>query len=1341
MKTVLLLPAVLLSCATLRAGVFGTAFNVPGVDGRGQSVAVDGRTLYCGAGGTLYVFDVADPLSPRLLAKKDGFGGLRQMQVCDGLLAVSSRGAGAWLVDVSKPSEPKVLSHYDTVEQATGIEIAGPFMFVGQRTTGVEIVDISDRRHPEHVRTVRTQESQTCRYESGMLYSGDWHSGSVNAIDVTDVSKAGIVGRTEMHGLGDGFDLEGRYIYASTGHHRIRCSGSRAENFGKGHGIEIWDRSDAAHPKFVSRLDFPAFWRIGNDMWTCRVSDGWLFCADTYNGLFAVDVHDPANPVIVDRFCDRNPDDAEAPSRCISYVAVGDGAVYATSDGGGLWVIPCEKAKFRAQNRGRLPTRQKWRDPYATPSDSHFTAWKPPKRGQVHSVAAWKGYCYVGCSYAGAYVVDAKTLKTVAAIPCAYARDVAVRNGTLYVAQGDDGIGIYSLADPASPKEVRRIREIAPGVRRCEWLYVYGDRWAVCHARRNSGSWYFLDISKNPAVFAGRAPGMDWIRPFADDLVGGKWLGYAQTHRFFKWYDMSGDRPVLLDTEDKSLTGPIQQRPNYIRSQSCCTPFSSDRILVANSGTFFILEPAQNRNADGTPWPTFKYANAEKSSPEGLCAWDGASRVALAGNARRTVQMADFSDPQRPRLLWSENTLGYPENPVFHEGRLLVPCGYQGLLVHQTSASVFGKPERVRCVGAKGMAVAREGNRLFAGAGGRLHVLDVSDPLSPVPLGELDGFDNLRQIRARGNLAYVVSRETGLRIVDVSDPAHMRILSRYDTVEFATGVEVAGDVAFVSERIYGVEAVDVRDPRNPAHIAIRKTSESQSCRYRDGYLYSGEWGAGLLTVFDAHDMSDFRKLGEFPLGGFGDGVELDGKYIYCSTGHDALHRGIPGDAAKGAGRGLDIFDISDPASPKHVARADFPVFTPRDEDFWTPRVADGWAFCCDSHNGLFAVDVRDPAHPRVADRLCIPDARRPEWPSAAISSLEVGEGCLYFTCAPGGLYVVPVAQVRAPARPTGVPPVHAEHRDTYATDMRVFSVYRPAAAGQARAVVMHGDVAYAAFGDAGLHVVRIAEDGGFEKLGELPGGRRVTDCCFLGDRLLVAEGLDGFALYALEGAASFREIARRREPMPGGSVAFWCWAPDVDHVVLSGRYGPYGFFRADDFAQGRPLATLYGTCQWDRYAADLSMDGRYPILVPYDGVAWMDLSDGGARVAAPAAKSGTGIKVTQRNGVTRFGRGWLCTAGESYAVLEAPGVTPEWHRLGGGAQGGLPRANGTLVLMTTRSERRAEVWDFADERNPRMLRRHVLSGNPDAGAFFNGRAVIPAGHQGLLVEQIPHRAE
>jgi hypothetical protein len=36
---------------------------------------------------------------------------------------------------------------------------------------------------------------------------------------------------------------------------------------------------------------------------------------------------------------------------------------------------------------------------------------------------------------------------------------------------------------------------------------------------------------------------------------------------------------------------------------------------------------------------------------------------------------------------------------------------------------------------------------------------------------------------------------------------------------------------------------------------------------------------------------------------------------------------------------------------------------------------------------------------------------------------------------------------------------------------------------------------------------------------------------------------------------------------------------------------------------------------------------------------------------------------------------------------------------------------------------------------PKLLRKYSLTGNPDVGAFFRGKAVIPSGHRGLIMEK------
>ncbi|MGN0851775.1 MAG: hypothetical protein ACI4Q3_00170 [Kiritimatiellia bacterium] len=657
------------------------------------------------------------------------------------------------------------------------------------------------------------------------------------------------------------------------------------------------------------------------------------------------------------------------------------------------------------------------------------------------------------------------------------------------------------------------------------------------------------------------------------------------------------------------------------------------------------------------------------------------------------------------------------------------------------SAGVLGPALKLPEVAESAMAVCTEGDRLYFAAGGSLFAYDTSQALRPTFLGKLDGFDNHRQIVAQGGFVYVVSRETGMRIVDARDAANMRIRARFDTVEFATGLDVVGDVAFVSERINGVECVDVSDPDRPAHICIRKTCESQSCRYRDGWLYSGEWGSGTVTVFDARDMRNFRPVGELRLHGFGDGVEIDGNYLYCSTGHDAKHTGLSREEGLGRGRGMDIFELTDPAKPRHVGRVDFPRFTPRNEDFWTPRVANGLAFCCDSHNGLFVVDVKDPARPAVVDRFCVPQQGK-DWPSGAISSVAIGSGCIYVTSFPGGAFAIPVAGLVPPPRPRGVLPRHADCRARYPTDAARFHVFRPAGSGQARTVVLNGDFAYAAFGDAGLHVLRIKAEGGFEKVGELP-GRQVYDCAFVGTRLLTAEGLDGFALYDLAAPAAFREVRRLPRLSPKSSVAFWVWPIDARRAVLSGRNSGYMFVDVDRMEKGAWLFTAFGTCQWDRYCVDRPVGGLYPLMVPYRGVRWIDVAPEKPRQIefVQGAEDAVG---GQCNGICAFGPDrFLMTVGRGYCLA---GADRKWTAVkplpfvsgltrGGMYFGGIPRSDGRFVALTGRSSRRLAVFDFADADNPVLSRAYELSGTPEPAAFHRGKVIVPCGHQGLLMER------
>jgi len=207
---------------------------------------------------------------------------------------------------------------------------------------------------------------------------------------------------------------------------------------------------------------------------------------------------------------------------------------------------------------------------------------------------------------------------------------------------------------------------------------------------------------------------------------------------------------------------------------------------------------------------------------------------------------------------------------------------------------VFGEAERFDFSDREAMALDIEGNYLYGGAGDLVLVFDISDPLKPRKVGEVAGVGSARQLVVQKGMCYVTSREYGVWIIDATDPTKPRIRSRFDCCELATGIDVAGDVCFCGQRQNGVEFIDVSDPDHPRHIAMRKTDESQSVVYCDGWVYSGEWKAGKVTVFDAHDMKNIRKAGEVELYGYGDGVWRQGNYLYASRGHNSVHREVKG---------------------------------------------------------------------------------------------------------------------------------------------------------------------------------------------------------------------------------------------------------------------------------------------------------------------------------------------------------------------------------------------------------------------------------------------------------------
>ena len=631
---------------------------------------LEGNILYGGAGNVIFTADVSDPMNPKKLSETLLYGQTRQITVQNGYLYAACRESGAWVVDVHDPTDIKVVTRFDTVELATGMEVAGDVMFLGTRQNGVEFVDISDPTNPTHIRMEKTHESQSVTYRDGILYSGEWGAHCITVFDSRDMENVKKIREVNLMGHGDGVWTLGNYLYAATGHHLARKDLPKEETEGNGHGLEILDISDPTDPKPLSRVSFDHCYVRSNDFWHPRpCSDGdYVLVADTYNGLYVVDSHDKKDPQKMARlsFTDWRGNPA-----AVTCLAICNGVAYIGVSGNcGYYALRCPDAYPSDKGKGTPPLNASYRYSYPTSATSHFRAWKPEHQAPVRDVAAYEDIVFAACSYGGLAILKkgGKTgLKQIASGPMPYAGGVKVSGDILWVAEGFDGLGGYRIAKDGSLSPVARFKNFykhGPNAA-CLWVSVPNEKWVAASTR--DGGYYYIDVTDlsnlKCKAYLGSGPG--WDKYLADKADSRGWFPATRHRVGICWINLNEEK--MKETIDKGL--------NVSLADGVCA-FRYDSFLTCTNGRVYIYSS--------------KYINTGAKSPEpgkkefyGMPTWDGGRNLALTRRLNKEISLADVPEDYPPLLLWSESTTGYPETPIFWKKKLLVPCGYQGLLIQK----------------------------------------------------------------------------------------------------------------------------------------------------------------------------------------------------------------------------------------------------------------------------------------------------------------------------------------------------------------------------------------------------------------------------------------------------------------------------------------------------------------------------------------------------------------------------------------------------------------------------------------------------------------------------------
>ncbi len=650
-----------------------------------MDVAVDetGKTAFAAGNGILYAIDLSNPQKPTVIGELPGVRTGRQVEVSHGIAAVTSRADGVFFCDISDARHPKILSHYDAVELATGVCISGNLCCIACRHYGVEIVDITHPAKPVHCSSVLAGEAQSVAIDGKTMYAGAWMEREIRIFDISDPAAPRLISRCELDGFGDGVCIRDGVCYAATGHHARRFVNRRKflnydfvteqmlhEGYGGGHGLEIFDVSNPGRPVRLSRIKTPPLFMSGYDLWDVTVSGDHAFLADTFNGLFIINIADPGHPFFTGyRRLEpmQNPQYRHEPpiqQLCcpVTGLALTDGYVLACGAMTGLHVL---QTPYAAQVPPRAPavrpaargSKQKNRSAFRTD-------------GQIHGLAFVQDTPVVAAGGRGMVVLDPQNAYApLDNLQCeGTAIDIRTDGRFLYLAEGLGGFSVWRTG-AGKPSLVGRLScdELGDSVRQVVLL----GRTDTAALQLGTKKIAFINIGDpaNPEIIKTfEIDGTMYYKNIVDGLLFGKYAAAVPLSPGIAWFEI-GDtvRRMAMNTQTECQICPVEEG-----------------VCFGRDGFFSIFRGK------------YLYSQSIGAAPlesQAICVCDSAGReLYLSGkpvllgdvlfllnrqNGRITV--LNVANPLCPVFCTAYQMEGNPEQITAHQGRYWVCCGHDGL--------------------------------------------------------------------------------------------------------------------------------------------------------------------------------------------------------------------------------------------------------------------------------------------------------------------------------------------------------------------------------------------------------------------------------------------------------------------------------------------------------------------------------------------------------------------------------------------------------------------------------------------------------------------------------------
>ena len=578
-------------------------------------------------------------------------------------------------------------------------------------------------------------------------------------------------------------------------------------------------------------------------------------------------------------------------------------------------------------------------------------------------------------------------------------------------------------------------------------------------------------------------------------------------------------------------------------------------------------------------------------------------------------------------------------------------------------------------------ALCVEQGKAYLASGKHLGIVDVSNPQAPQHLASLTLSDAAAAMQVADGYAYLALPKVGLSILDVREPSRLQEVGRFrgEVMDLA----VAQGRAYLANGATGLTVVDISQPQAPRWMSsVNRIGTSLALNYNEGYVALRN-DRSEITLIDVRNPKLPKLVATHRTEQAPNAIALAQKQVLAGTdaslGIINFSAPVPNVVNIGANfggsrravirdhilyvadwfSGLHLYDISEPASPRHLAA------------YHTQGSAKGvlvhgnYAFIGDDDHGVQIIDVSNPKQLRKVSEVATP---------GLAYTMKLAGDNLYLADHRGGFHIISVADIARPAIIGSVP-----------------------TAGKAWAVEVVDGIAYIAADNTGLLVYDVSNPQQPMQIAAYDLGGAAEDVVIRDHLAYVANFDRGLYILDITHPAQPREIGHLATPGNArgieldGNIAYVAdWTSGVQVVNIANPEQP-------------ALAGAYDTIGW---SWGVRAQGHYAYVLDWwGGITVLDVSD----PAAPALAGAYHARGLTRDVAVKDSYAYVADGKNGLQIFDVKNPqNPIWAAgvdMAGDAQS-VWLENSTAYIAT--GEAGLAVVDISNPFEPQQIKRHTL---------------------------------